>query len=73
MPAYFPEFSHRASAITKVARRAPLARSTRNAAIAYEVTVNGANLIGMPSVLASRTAVDKPVVYAPHMLAYVDW
>ena len=32
-------------AITKVIRRAPLARATRNAAIAYEVTVNGANLI----------------------------
>eukprot|EP00994_Dinema_validum_P004497 NODE_2550_length_676_cov_1573.057416_g2090_i0.p2 GENE.NODE_2550_length_676_cov_1573.057416_g2090_i0~~NODE_2550_length_676_cov_1573.057416_g2090_i0.p2 ORF type:complete len:104 (-),score=18.27 NODE_2550_length_676_cov_1573.057416_g2090_i0:305-616(-) len=34
------------SAVSKIVRRAPLARPARNAAIAYEVTVNGANLIG---------------------------
>lgn len=34
------------AAVSKLVRRAPLVRATRNAAIAYEVTVNGANLIG---------------------------
>ena len=33
-------------ALAKVIRSSPLVRSQRNAAIAYEVTVNGANLIG---------------------------
>eukprot|EP00993_Chasmostoma_nieuportense_P006369 NODE_6996_length_477_cov_1382.514286_g6830_i0.p1 GENE.NODE_6996_length_477_cov_1382.514286_g6830_i0~~NODE_6996_length_477_cov_1382.514286_g6830_i0.p1 ORF type:complete len:105 (-),score=11.31 NODE_6996_length_477_cov_1382.514286_g6830_i0:83-397(-) len=36
----------RCGAVTKIVRRAPIMGATRNAAIAYDVTVTGANLIG---------------------------
>jgi F-type H+-transporting ATPase subunit c len=60
-----------ASTVSKVVRRAPLARATRNAAVAYEVTVNGANLIGagMAASGVGVPAIGVAMCFSSYMLA----
>jgi F-type H+-transporting ATPase subunit c len=57
--------------ITSIVRRAALTRPTRNAAIAYEVTVNGANLIGagMAASGVGVPAIGVAMCFSSYMLA----